>query len=91
MGRLPASSSGNRPARIKIRKVAMAYNKKFKPINPEVTNSKRKTKKQNVSVCWRVSDDELKSRFEAACKTNNLREADMLRQMIIYSLDRMAV
>jgi len=67
----------------------MAYNKKFKPINPDVTNSRRKTKKQNVSVSWRISDDELKARFEAACRTNNLRETDMLRQMISYSLDRM--
>jgi len=91
MGRIPASCSGNRLARTLIEKVAMAYNKKFKPVKPKLkTPTTRKGKKQNVSVCWRDRDGELKERFEAACKSSELSESEMLRQMMTYSLERMA-
>jgi len=67
----------------------MAYNKKFKPTNP-VVDFKKNTKKRNVTLFWRTDDIELRSKFEEACKATNLKETDMLRQMISYSIDRMA-
>lgn len=90
MGRIPASDSGNRLARTLIEKVAMAYNKKFKPVKKVKTPTTRKGKKQNVSVCWRDRDGELRARFEEACKSSELSESEMLRQMMTYSLERMA-
>jgi len=67
----------------------MTYNTKFKPSKKEVKPLKIKGRKHNVSVYWRSCDEELRAQFEAACKSSELKESDMLRQMITYSLERM--
>jgi hypothetical protein len=67
----------------------MTYNTKFKPSGtPKATKERARNM---TAVYWRVGvDDDLQKKFRDACAKIDVPESDMLRQMISYSLERIA-